>query len=164
MNVFSGILSSECSDVLCGSLFIVYTSRNVGKLFHNPHNCCLGAYGAIMDEDSAGDKFCEEDIDQILERRTQIITLESEKGSTFSKASFASSGIRSDIDIDDPDFWKKWAKKAEIDTVEESDKVTEPSCYSYPCLNNIYTQGTFSTFSLLLIQLFVKIDSFPFCH
>jgi hypothetical protein len=76
-----------------------------------------------MDEDSAGDKFCEEDIDQILERRTQIITLESEKGSTFSKASFASSGIRSDIDIDDPDFWKKWAKKAEIDTVEESDKV-----------------------------------------
>lgn len=83
----------------------------------------LGAYGAIMDEDSAGDKFCEEDIDQILERRTQIITLESEKGSTFSKASFASSGIRSDIDIDDPDFWKKWAKKAEIDTVEEIDKV-----------------------------------------
>jgi hypothetical protein len=77
-----------------------------------------------MDEDSAGDKFCEEDIDQILERRTQIITLESEKGSTFSKASFASSGIRSDIDIDDPDFWKKWAKKAEIDTVEESDKVS----------------------------------------
>lgn len=76
-----------------------------------------------MDEDSAGDKFCEEDIDQILERRTQIITLESEKGSTFSKASFASSGIRSDIDIDDPDFWKKWAKKAEIDTVEEIDKV-----------------------------------------
>ncbi|PSN41757.1 hypothetical protein C0J52_08864 [Blattella germanica] len=81
-----------------------------------------GAYGAIMEEDSAGDKFCEEDIDQILERRTQIITLESEKGSTFSKASFASSGIRADIDIDDPDFWKKWAKKAEIDTVEESDK------------------------------------------
>ena len=61
--------------------------------------------------------------DQILERRTQIITLESEKGSTFSKASFASSGIRSDIDIDDPDFWKKWAKKADIDTSESNDKV-----------------------------------------
>nr|CAD7406195.1 unnamed protein product [Timema poppensis] len=81
-----------------------------------------GAYGAIMDEDSAGDKFCEEDIDQILERRTQVITLESEKGSTFSKASFASSGIRADIDIDDPDFWKKWAKKAEIDTTEDGEK------------------------------------------
>lgn len=31
-----------------------------------------GAYGAIMDDDNAGDKFCEEDIDQILERRTQV--------------------------------------------------------------------------------------------
>uniref|UniRef100_A0A0A9YRD7 Chromodomain-helicase-DNA-binding protein 6 n=1 Tax=Lygus hesperus TaxID=30085 RepID=A0A0A9YRD7_LYGHE len=81
-----------------------------------------GAYGAIMDEDNAADKFCEEDIDQILERRTQIITLESEKGSTFSKASFASSGIRSDIDIDDPDFWKKWAKKADIDTSERDEQ------------------------------------------
>lgn len=32
-----------------------------------------GAYGAIMDDDTAGDKFCEEDIDIILERRTQVI-------------------------------------------------------------------------------------------
>lgn len=76
-----------------------------------------------MEEDNAGDKFCEEDIDQILKRRTQVITLESEKGSTFSKASFASSGIRQDIDIDDPDFWKKWARKADIDTSEGGDQV-----------------------------------------
>jgi len=82
-----------------------------------------GAYGAIMDEDSAGDKFCEEDIDQILERRTQVITLESEKGSTFSKASFACSAARQDINIDDPDFWKKWAKKAEIDPTEKDEEV-----------------------------------------
>lgn len=74
-----------------------------------------GAYGAVMDDDNAGDKFCEEDIDSILQRRTQIITMESEKGSTFSKASFASTKNRSDIDVDDPDFWAKWAKKAEID-------------------------------------------------
>lgn len=73
-----------------------------------------GAYGAVMDDD-AGDKFCEEDIDSILKRRTQIITMESEKGSTFSKASFAASGNRSDITIDDPDFWTKWAKRADID-------------------------------------------------
>lgn len=76
-----------------------------------------------MEEDNAGDKFCEEDIDLILKRRTQVITLESEKGSTFSKASFASSGIRQDIDIDDPDFWKKWARKADIDTSEGGDQV-----------------------------------------
>ena len=89
-----------------------------------------GAYGAIMDDDNAGDKFCEEDIDQILERRTQIITIEAEKGSTFSKASFACSSNRSDINIDDPDFWKKWAKKAEIDTTEKKEEdelvISEP--------------------------------------
>ena len=82
-----------------------------------------GAYGAIMDEDNDGDKFCEEDIEIILARRTQVITMESEKGSTFSKASFASSANRSDINIDDPDFWTKWAKKAEVDTAEKDDKI-----------------------------------------
>ena len=47
-----------------------------------------GAYGALMDDDNEGDQFCEEDIDQILQRRTQVITLEAgEKGSTFAKVS-----------------------------------------------------------------------------
>ncbi|XP_045520347.1 chromodomain-helicase-DNA-binding protein 7-like [Pieris brassicae] len=89
-----------------------------------------GAYGAVMDEDNAGDKFCEEDIEMILARRTQVIQMESEKGSTFSKASFAANDQRSDIDIRDPDFWNKWAKKAEIDTTEKKEDedliVTEP--------------------------------------
>ncbi len=45
-----------------------------------------GAYGAIMDDDKAADQFCEEDIDAILQRRTQVIQIQSEgKGSTFSK-------------------------------------------------------------------------------
>lgn len=45
-----------------------------------------GAYGALMDEEDEGSKFCEEDIDQILLRRTHTITIESEgKGSTFAK-------------------------------------------------------------------------------
>ncbi|KAG9341958.1 hypothetical protein JZ751_018275 [Albula glossodonta] len=75
-----------------------------------------GAYGAIMDEEDEGSKFCEEDIDQILQRRTKTITIESEgRGSTFAKASFVSSGNRTDISLDDPNFWDKWAKKAEID-------------------------------------------------
>ncbi|CAH2066611.1 unnamed protein product, partial [Iphiclides podalirius] len=89
-----------------------------------------GAYGAVMDEDNAGDKFCEEDIEMILARRTQVIQMESEKGSTFSKASFAATDQRSDIDIRDPDFWNKWAKKADIDTTEKKEDedliVTEP--------------------------------------
>ena len=37
------------------------------------------------------------------------------KGSTFAKASFTTSHNRDDIDIGDPDFWSKWAKKANID-------------------------------------------------
>uniref|UniRef100_A0A673K4E7 Chromodomain-helicase-DNA-binding protein 9-like n=1 Tax=Sinocyclocheilus rhinocerous TaxID=307959 RepID=A0A673K4E7_9TELE len=75
-----------------------------------------GAYGAIMDEEDEGAKFCEEDIDQILQRRTKTITIESEgRGSTFAKASFVASGNRTDISLDDPNFWDKWAKKAEID-------------------------------------------------
>jgi len=79
-----------------------------------------GAYGALMDDDNAGDKFCEEDIDQILQRRTQVITIESTeaKGSTFSKATFSSSNNREDIELDDPNFWEKWAKKANIDPEE----------------------------------------------
>lgn len=68
-----------------------------------------------MEDDNCGDDFCEEDINQILSRRTTVIQHESEKGSSFSKASFSASNNRSDIEIDDPDFWKKWAKKAEID-------------------------------------------------
>uniref|UniRef100_A0A8C1SRI0 Chromodomain-helicase-DNA-binding protein 8 n=1 Tax=Cyprinus carpio TaxID=7962 RepID=A0A8C1SRI0_CYPCA len=75
-----------------------------------------GAYAAIMDENDEGSRFCEEDIDQILQRRATTITIESEgKGSTFSKASFVASENRTDIALDDPEFWQKWAKKADID-------------------------------------------------
>lgn len=43
-----------------------------------------------MDEEDEGSKFCEEDIDQILQRRTQTITIQSEgKGSTFAKVAAA---------------------------------------------------------------------------
>jgi len=48
-----------------------------------------GAYGALMDDDRAGDQFCEEDIDLILQRRTQVITIDSVgKGSTFAKVAY----------------------------------------------------------------------------
>ncbi len=83
-----------------------------------------GAYGAIMDEDNAGDKFCEEDIEHILQRRTTTVTVEQEKaGGSFSKASFASSDTTADINIDDPDFWAKWAKKAEVEEVDETTRL-----------------------------------------
>lgn len=46
-----------------------------------------GAYGALMDDkEDEANKFCEEDIDSILERRTQTIRIQpGVKGSTFSK-------------------------------------------------------------------------------
>ncbi|CAB1314478.1 unnamed protein product [Coregonus sp. 'balchen'] len=82
-----------------------------------------GAYGALMDEEDEGSKFCEEDIDQILQRRTQTITIETEgKGSTFAKASFVSSGNRTDISLDDPNFWQKWAKIAELEIDSKAEK------------------------------------------
>ncbi|TGZ75016.1 hypothetical protein CRM22_000623 [Opisthorchis felineus] len=75
-----------------------------------------GAYGALMDDDKAGEDFCEEDIDQILQSRSRVVQLEQgEKNSTFSKATFSISDNRSDIELDDPNFWQKWAKKAGVD-------------------------------------------------
>lgn len=78
-----------------------------------------GAYGALMDDDNAGEKFCEEDIEDILLRRTTTVTIDGgQAGGSFAKASFASADT-ADIAIDDPDFWAKWAKKAEIEEVDE---------------------------------------------
>ena len=70
-----------------------------------------------MEDDDAASKFCQEDIEMILQRRTQVMKIEGgKKGSTFAKASFAlPDDQRSDIKLDDPDFWAKWAKKAELD-------------------------------------------------
>ena len=69
-----------------------------------------------MDDDDAAEKFCEEDIDQILQKRATTIKHEAGvKGSTFSKATFAGGDNRMDIDINDPDFWEKWARKADLD-------------------------------------------------
>lgn len=69
-------------------------------------------------------QFCEEDIDSILERRAKTITIEGNKaGGSFSKATFASAETETDINLDDPDFWNKWAKKAEIEQIDENTKL-----------------------------------------
>lgn len=39
------------------------------------------------------------------------------------QASFVASGNRTDISLDDPNFWQKWAKIAELDTEAKSEKV-----------------------------------------
>lgn len=40
-----------------------------------------------------------------------------------SQASFVASGNRTDISLDDPNFWQKWAKIAELDTEAKNEKV-----------------------------------------
>jgi chromodomain-helicase-DNA-binding protein 7 len=82
-----------------------------------------GAYGAVMDENNEDSKFSEEDIDTILQRRTQTVTIQAGvKGSTFAKASFNVSSNREDIDVNDPNFWAKWAKRAGVDPDFNPDK------------------------------------------
>ncbi|KAJ3277093.1 choline dehydrogenase 7 [Terramyces sp. JEL0728] len=82
-----------------------------------------GAYGAFMD-DGAGDKFCEEDIEQILERRTMVIRhdgdSENRKGSMFSKASFQADNSSASVDVNDPDFWDKVAEQAQFEINEDT--------------------------------------------
>eukprot|EP01135_Chromosphaera_perkinsii_P005464 Nk52_evm13s352 gene=Nk52_evmTU13s352 len=78
-----------------------------------------GAYGALLDDDTAGQSFCDENIDDILSRRTRTINMERPEevaGSTFSKANFVvNTNSQDNIDMNDPEFWKKWADKADID-------------------------------------------------
>ncbi|KAJ3355013.1 hypothetical protein HDU83_004184 [Entophlyctis luteolus] len=83
-----------------------------------------GAYAAFMDDNASND-FCEEDIDQILTRRTQVIRHDNtqEKSSIFSKATFASS--EETVDINDPEFWDKVAKRAELHIAETPDGAPE---------------------------------------
>lgn len=89
-----------------------------------------------MDENDEGSRFCEEDIDQILQRRATTITIESEgKGSTFSKASFVASENRNDIALDDPEFWQKWAKKADIDM----DSINRKVIFCHPEVTVLYS-------------------------
>ena len=79
-----------------------------------------GAYGLLMDNDEDAIKFCAEDIDQILERRTQVIThggSTQKESSIFSKASFAAATTADefDLDLDDPNFWEAWARRLDMD-------------------------------------------------
>jgi len=90
------------------------TKEEVEKLLRH------GAYD-IFNEEKTGtantesEEFMAQDINSILERRTKVVIHgskeEKQGGSTFSKATFKagnSDGVEADnVDIDDPEFWKK---------------------------------------------------------
>ncbi|KAK4312690.1 hypothetical protein Pmani_015898 [Petrolisthes manimaculis] len=115
----------EAAGYLGTLLYLIFRKypyqRLDGRIRGNMHQATIHrfcTYGTLMEEDNCEDDFCEEDINQILSRRTTVIQHESEKGSSHpSPKSHSPSQItnRSDIEIDHPDFWKKWSKKAEID-------------------------------------------------
>lgn len=62
------------------------------------------------------------------------------------------SGNRTDIDINDPDFWKKWAKKADVDVEGLKHKVQYGFSFSlYPDLViHVYMQCTHIKYMLSL--------------
>jgi hypothetical protein len=111
------------------------TKQEVEKLLRH------GAYD-IFNEDKAGTSereskdFIEQDIDSILERRSRTFvhdntgTGSAAAGGTFSKASFVSKSsskdsgqaTTEDIDINDPDFWKKMIGEAK----PEAELILEP--------------------------------------
>ncbi|OHS96130.1 hypothetical protein TRFO_37712 [Tritrichomonas foetus] len=67
-----------------------------------------GAYYTFTDECDELDKFCEEDIDQILENRAHVIKHDIVSGgnSVISKIEFNTTGNDAlNIDFDSPDFW-----------------------------------------------------------
>ncbi|KAE9112912.1 Chromodomain-helicase-DNA-binding protein 6 [Phytophthora fragariae] len=80
-----------------------------------------GAYDVFRDDDTAGEQFCELDIDQILQRSSQIVQYAEQAQSSFSKASFVSATTSDDVDLDDPDFWKKAVGLSEPDLAETED-------------------------------------------
>ena len=71
-----------------------------------------GVYALYKDEEAsakASATFCEEDIGQILERRSKrMVWCNDMQGSTFSKATFRLDGdAGADVDVNAPDFWEK---------------------------------------------------------
>ena len=102
-------------------------------------------------------QFCEEDIDSILERRAKTVTIEGNKaGGSFSKATFASAETETDINLDDPDFWNKWAKKAEIEQIDENTKLMMVEPRSRKKTARLFG-GTFLIYLFLICQNFRKI-------
>lgn len=80
-----------------------FTSAEVDALLKH------GAYDLFREDDNAAEAFREANIEDILQSRTTHIVHDqaNETGSTFSKASFTSEHADTDLDVNDPDFWKK---------------------------------------------------------
>ena len=86
-----------------------------------------GAYDFFKEEregrtEELSNAFCEADIDQILEKNAKVITIDSQGGSSFAKASFITD-TSDEIDINDPNFWTKVVGLKEKQEVEIGPRV-----------------------------------------
>lgn len=70
-----------------------------------------GAYSALLEDKDGEDRsrtFCESDINELLEKQSHVIKYDkSTTTNLFSKTSFVSSQADTQLDINDPLFWKK---------------------------------------------------------
>jgi hypothetical protein len=111
-----------------------------------------GAYD-IFDEEKNGsaeaesNAFIHQDIDTILQRRTKVVVYEntgshsSAAGGTFSKARFGvekgHNNPHQDVDIEDPEFWKKTIGEV---APEEDEKENLPGKRSRTTVSNYYDE------------------------
>jgi len=72
-----------------------------------------GAYDVFREDETEQEQFAEADIDAIMQRQSHVVSYNNEGSNvakslgSFSKASFVSADEKEDVDINDPDFWKK---------------------------------------------------------
>ena len=92
-----------------------------------------GAYDVFREDDTEQQEFEEADIDAILSRRAHKVNYNSSGQATgissignFSKASFVSADQKEDVDINDPDFWRKAVGLTELIQAGEEEIVDLP--------------------------------------
>ena len=66
-----------------------------------------GAYAVFTEDEDKSAQFQNDDIDRILSRSVAITHDDDEAQNSFSKASYVAKSADTDIQLDDPDFWKK---------------------------------------------------------
>ncbi|CAN0150637.1 unnamed protein product [Ascophyllum nodosum] len=89
-----------------------------------------GAYDVFREDDEEGKDFVEANIDDIMKRAATKITYGnkasmSQLSTSFSKASFVAKDQAEEVDLDDPDFWKKAIGLVEQSPQEDKSKPDE---------------------------------------
>ena len=109
---------------------VLESSKDSGNnLFDIEKLLRLGAYYAFEEDDDnkAAETFGEEDIEAVISRSTRIqhASVVGGEGSTFSTAHFEISEDESQINLTDPDFWKKYTPVVQEENDLEGSSIAE---------------------------------------